>query len=143
MKSLLNWSMVSFLVIVLDFALLLHFSLSLSSLTTSHHRHSNSGPPSFFLIWSLPRLWYGSLSGSISLNHLSILYNINYGIGVTNDHGYVLFAIITIWSFPHSWHITGFVTRVTRWELNFCRMKRRKKEHLNLLRHPYQKRSHV
>ena len=39
------------------------------------HRHSNSGPP-FFLIWSLPRLWYGSLSGSISLNHLSIFYNI-------------------------------------------------------------------
>jgi hypothetical protein len=29
----------------------------------------------FFLIWSLPRLWYGSLSGSISLNHLSIFYN--------------------------------------------------------------------
>jgi hypothetical protein len=24
------------------------------------HRHSNSGLP-FFLIWSLPRLWYGSL----------------------------------------------------------------------------------
>jgi hypothetical protein len=29
------------------------------------HRHSNSGPP-IFVIWSLPRLWYGSLSGSIS-----------------------------------------------------------------------------
>ena len=40
------------------------------------HRHSNSGPP-FFLIWSLPRLCYGSLSGSISLNHLSIFYNIS------------------------------------------------------------------
>jgi hypothetical protein len=40
------------------------------------HRHSNSGPP-FFFIWSLPRLWYGSLSGSISLNHLSIFYNIS------------------------------------------------------------------
>jgi hypothetical protein len=40
------------------------------------HRHSNFGPP-FFLIWSLPRLWYGSLSGSISLNHLSIFYNIS------------------------------------------------------------------
>ena len=40
------------------------------------HRHSNSGPP-FFLIWSLPRLWYGSFSGSISLNHLSIFYNIS------------------------------------------------------------------
>ena len=31
----------------------------------------------FFLIWSLPRLWYGSLSGGISLNHLSIFYNIS------------------------------------------------------------------
>jgi hypothetical protein len=41
-----------------------------------YHRHSNSGPP-FFLIWSLPRLWYGSLSGSISLSHLSIFYNIS------------------------------------------------------------------
>ena len=30
-----------------------------------------------FLIWSLPRLWYGSLSGSISLNHLFIFYNIS------------------------------------------------------------------
>ena len=38
-----------------------------------HHRHSNSGPP-FFLIWFLPRLWYGSLSGSISLSHSSIFY---------------------------------------------------------------------
>jgi hypothetical protein len=34
-------------------------------------------PPPFFLIWSLPRLWYGSLSGSIYLNHLSIFYNIS------------------------------------------------------------------
>ena len=40
------------------------------------HRHSNSGPP-FFLIWSLPRLWYGSLSGSMSMNQLSIFYNIS------------------------------------------------------------------
>ena len=31
----------------------------------------------FFLIWSLPRLWYGSLSGSISLSNLSIFYNIS------------------------------------------------------------------
>ena len=31
----------------------------------------------FFLIWSLPRLWYGSLSGSISLSHLSIFYSIS------------------------------------------------------------------
>jgi hypothetical protein len=40
------------------------------------HRHSNSGPP-FFLICSLPLLWYGSLYGSIYLNHLSIFYNIS------------------------------------------------------------------
>ena len=33
--------------------------------------------PLFFLIWPLPRLWYGSLSGSISLSHLSIFYNIS------------------------------------------------------------------
>ena len=46
-------------------------------LPTSHrHRHSNSGLP-FFLIWSLPRLWYGFLSGSMSLNHLFIFYNIS------------------------------------------------------------------
>ena len=44
--------------------------------STVTHRHLKSGPP-FFLIWSLPRLWYGSLSGSISLNHLSICYNIS------------------------------------------------------------------
>ena len=31
----------------------------------------------FFLIWFLPRLWYWSLSGSISLSHLSIFYNIS------------------------------------------------------------------
>jgi hypothetical protein len=46
-------------------------------ITCVKHRHSNSGPPLFFLIWSLPRLWYGSLSGRISLNHLSIFYNIS------------------------------------------------------------------
>jgi hypothetical protein len=31
----------------------------------------------FFLIWFLLRLWYGSLSGNISLSHLSIFYNIS------------------------------------------------------------------
>jgi hypothetical protein len=36
-------------------------------------------------------------------------------LGVTtNDHGYVPFVVITIPPFPHSWFITGFVTRVTR-----------------------------
>ena len=33
---------------------------------------------------------------------------------VTNDHGYVSFVIITTSSFPHSWLITGFVTKVNR-----------------------------
>jgi hypothetical protein len=32
---------------------------------------------STFVMLDLPRLWYGSLSGSISLNHLSIFYNIS------------------------------------------------------------------
>ena len=32
---------------------------------------------------------------------------------VTNDHGYVALVVITIRSFPRSWHITGLVTRVT------------------------------
>jgi hypothetical protein len=39
----------------------------------SKHRHSNSGTP-FFLIWSLPRLWYGSLSGSSSWPYLPDLW---------------------------------------------------------------------
>jgi len=34
-------------------------------------------------------------------------------ICVTNDHGYVPFVVITIWTFPHSWLITGFVSRET------------------------------
>ena len=32
----------------------------------------------FFLILPLPRLWYGSLSGSISLNHLSIFRELSH-----------------------------------------------------------------
>jgi hypothetical protein len=32
----------------------------------------------------------------------------------TNDHWYLPFDVITIWLFPPSWLITGFVTRVTR-----------------------------
>ena len=35
-------------------------------------------------------------------------------ISQTNEHGFVPFFIITILSFPHSWFILGFVTRVTR-----------------------------
>jgi hypothetical protein len=44
-----------------------------------------------------------------------------YGLGwslwnicVTNDHGYVPLVLNTFRSFPHSWHISGFVTRLTR-----------------------------
>jgi len=32
---------------------------------------------------------------------------------VKNDHGYVPFVVSTSQSFPHSWLITGFVTRLT------------------------------
>jgi hypothetical protein len=35
-------------------------------------------------------------------------------ICVTNDHGYVPFVVCIARSFPHSWLITWFVTRVTR-----------------------------
>ena len=46
-------------------------------------------------------------------------------ICVTNDHGYVPF-VVTIRSFPHSWLITGFLTR---------RMPLVKQELLALLEH--------
>ena len=35
-------------------------------------------------------------------------------INTANDHGYFPFVVITIQSFPHSWLIMGFVTRVIR-----------------------------
>ena len=35
-------------------------------------------------------------------------------IGFTNDLGYVPFVVSTSRFFPHSWFITGFVTRLTR-----------------------------
>ena len=35
-------------------------------------------------------------------------------IFVTNDHRYDPLVVNTSWSFPHSWLITGFVTRVQR-----------------------------
>jgi hypothetical protein len=37
-----------------------------------------------------------------------------WNICVTNDHGYVPLLVNTSQSFPHSWLITGFVTRLTR-----------------------------
>jgi hypothetical protein len=36
-------------------------------------------------------------------------------ICVINDHEYVPLVVNTSRSFPHSWPITGFVTRLTRW----------------------------
>jgi hypothetical protein len=50
------------------------FSLLLEEVTSPRKREFRTP---FFLIWSLPLLWYGSLSGSISLSHLSIFYNIS------------------------------------------------------------------
>ena len=38
----------------------------------------------------------------------------NQYICVTNYHGYVPLVVSTSWSFPHSWLITGFVTRLTQ-----------------------------
>jgi hypothetical protein len=37
-----------------------------------------------------------------------------WNIGVTNDHGYVPLVVSTSRFFPHSWLITGFITRLTR-----------------------------
>ena len=37
-----------------------------------------------------------------------------WNICVTNDHGYVPLVVNTSRSFPRSWLITGFVTRLTR-----------------------------
>ena len=54
---------------------------------------------------------YIQLSSSIFLN-LSTRKVRN--VCVTNDHGYVPFVVITIWSFPHSCLITGFARRATR-----------------------------
>ena len=35
-------------------------------------------------------------------------------ICITNDHGYVLLVVSTSWSFPRSWLIIRFVTKLTR-----------------------------
>ena len=52
-----------------------------------------------------------------------------WNICVTIDHGYVLLVVNTSWSFPHSWLITGFVTRLTR------RVPLAEQELLTLLEH--------
>ena len=38
----------------------------------------------------------------------------SWNICVTNDHGYVPLVVNTSRSFPHSWLVTGFVTKLTR-----------------------------
>jgi hypothetical protein len=50
-----------------------------------------------------------SIKGNNSCFTRLILYTC-----VTNDHGYVPLVVNTSRSFPHSWLITGFVTRLTR-----------------------------
>ena len=50
-----------------------------------------------FFTWILINYFYGTVS------------NIT-----TNDHRYILFLVITIRTFPHSWHINRYVTRLTR-----------------------------
>jgi hypothetical protein len=61
----------------------------------------------------------------------SLLLHILHGVFhfVTNDHEYVLFIVITNRSFPHSWLITWWVTRVTR------RVSHVKQELLTLPKH--------
>jgi hypothetical protein len=75
-----------------------------------YHRHSNSGPP-FFLIWSLLRLRYGSLSGSISLSHLSIFYNISC------YNSLLLLTFVSIRNRPHFSQLFCLQVRsVTPWQ---------------------------
>jgi hypothetical protein len=58
----------------------------------------------------------------ITLSSMIQLYNSStvrlgwplWNICVTNDHGYVPLEVNTSPYFPHSWLITGFVTRLTR-----------------------------
>jgi hypothetical protein len=50
-------------------------------------------------------------------SQLSLLLStcfLNSLTGITNDHGYVPLVVNTSQSFPHSWIITGFVSRLTR-----------------------------
>ena len=60
------------------------------------------------------------LQGNIFIsNPLSLLYKATditlWNICVTNDHRYVPLVANTSRFFPHSWLITGFVTRLTQW----------------------------
>jgi hypothetical protein len=64
----------------------------------------------FFLILNMYRNFTEFRCLPLSLR----LTSINYIEEFTNDHGYVPLVINTSRSFPHSWLITGFVTRLTR-----------------------------
>jgi hypothetical protein len=50
----------------------------------------------------------------VSIIHNYISVSVVIAIILSHDHRYVPFVVITILFFPHSWLITGFVTRVTR-----------------------------
>ena len=66
--------------------------------------------------------WMGMLFGKVEVIISKILWSPpwlgwplwNTCICVTNDHGYVPLVVNTSRSFPHSWFITGFLTRLTR-----------------------------
>jgi hypothetical protein len=72
-----------------------------------------SSTSNFFSSWYSWKLAHLPLNNSLppSLTHSLTHWN----ICVTNDHGYVPLVIITSRSFPHSWLITGSVTRLKRW----------------------------
>ena len=48
------------------------------------------------------------------MHRLLVVINANISLIIINDHGYVQLVVNTPRSFPRSWLITGFVTRLTR-----------------------------
>ena len=75
----IKWNMMTQIILWLKNAFALSYELNSNISNTSYQ--FTSQPLEFrtpyFLIWSLPRIWYGSLFGSISLSHLSIFYKIS------------------------------------------------------------------
>ena len=62
-----------------------------------------------------------TLKGTLSWSHYferfavaTMIWLTWWNICVANDHGYVPLVVNTSRSFPHSWLIIGFVTRLTR-----------------------------
>jgi hypothetical protein len=78
------------------------------SSTPQHERDSNS-----------QRWWRYALTFVSPINknnpHDTNIVFVLWNIFVTNDHGYVPLVVNTSRSFPPSWLITGFVTRLIRW----------------------------